>query len=439
MEEQTATPKLSGTQRNFENPTGTEMPQTYDFLVGTFNTPQLYSLRFTPPSSSAQASATLKILHRSSAIGSHSWLHLCPPKQNGTRNLYATAWTDPPTVVAYAVKSSTDIKLLGSARTRSRSGYVTASDVALYSAGGATGEVFSLEPETGNIKAPSSSNSTSENQTSSQHGPRQLLSFLDKDSQRDDGSVMDFGGLRHGAHSADLSSDGKAIYIADIGRNCIWTYSVQPTTGELTLGEKHISPRPTDGPRHVWPHPSGKYVYCLQEHTSMVDVFSTNNGGVLLKHEQGARIIPLEDKEEDYWADEVRTSLSDGEQPKYMYASTRGLKEGTKGRVAVYKLTRDGQIDTSVGPHASYKKDINSRDSDSSLYAGLLYLWETPTSGGWANAIQPGPTVDGIEYLALTDSEQGYVFVLSWDGKGIKEVARTRLDHGAGAATAVWL
>jgi len=95
-------------------------PQTYDFLVGTFNTPHLYTIRFTlPPSSSTtpKSPATLKILHRSSAIGSHSWLHLSPPKSNGTRNLYATAWTDPPTVVAYAVHSSTQISLLGTAQT----------------------------------------------------------------------------------------------------------------------------------------------------------------------------------------------------------------------------------------------------------------------------------------------------------------------------------
>ncbi|OCT49690.1 Muconate cycloisomerase 1 [Cladophialophora carrionii] len=414
------------------------MSRTYDFLVGTFNTPQLYTLRFTPPSSSAPDSASLTILHRASAVGSHSWLHLNPPKPNGRRNLYATAWTEPPTVVAYAVNSATDIQLLGSAPTRSRSGYVTASDVALYSAGGATGEVFSLDPETGNIVPPPASSGTAATQASPQVQPLQLLSFLDQDAQRDDGTVMDFGGLRHGAHSADLSPDGKAIYIADIGRNCIWTYSIDPKTGALTLGEKHISPRPTDGPRHVWPHPSGEFVYCLQEHTSMVDVFSTSDGGVKLKHEQGVRIIPAEEKEADYWADEVRTSFSLGDQPKYLYASTRGLKEGKNGYVAVYKLTSEGRIDTSVAPHHSYAKNADS-ESRSSLYAGLLYLWESPTSGGWANAVQPGPTVGGIEYLALTDSEQGYVFVLSWDGQVIKEVARTKLEDGAGAATAVWL
>lgn len=344
-------------------------------------------------------------------------------------------------MVAYAVKSPTDITLLGSAPTRARSGYVTASEKALYSAGGATGEVFSLDPTTGNINTPdASSDAMAPNKhVSSDVISLQKLEFLDENSQRDDGTVMDFGGLRHGAHSADLSPEGTTLYIADIGRNCIWTYSVDQTTGELTLGEKHISPRSSDGPRHVTPHPSGRYVYCLQEHTSMVDVFFTSDGGVKLKHEQGVRIIPAGEREGDYWADEVRVSLSDGERPKYLYASTRGLEEGKKGWVAVYKLDEDGKIATSVPPDSSFSKQADSSTADQTPDNGLLYLWETPTSGGWANAIQPGPTVEGIEYLALTDSEKGLVFVLSWNGREIKEVARTKLDEGAGAATAVWL
>ncbi|KIV81373.1 hypothetical protein PV11_03564 [Exophiala sideris] len=402
----------------------------HDFLVGTFNTPQLYTLRFTPPSSNTQP-GSLTIIHRAKAIGSHSWLHLNPPRKDGTRTLYATAWTDPPSVVAYKVHSPTQLDLLGRAETNSRSGYVCASDKAVYSAGGATGEVFSIDPESGNLQSPSSrSQSTS---TTTAITPLQNLSFIDAQAQRDDGSTMDFGGLRHGAHSADLSPDNKALYIADIGRNCIWTYSVSPIDGSLTLGEKHISPRPNDGPRHVHPHPTGQYVYSLQEHTSIVDVFATSNAGVNLTHVQGVRIIPDDEHEKDYWADEVRTSLSDGDKPRYLYASTRGLTPGKKGFVAVYKLRDDGTVDTlATSPYSD-------SGSDNELYAGLLYMYDTPTSGGWANAIQPGPTINGIEYLALTDSEKGYVFVLSWDGWQIKEVARTRLDEGAGAATAVWL
>jgi carboxy-cis,cis-muconate cyclase len=152
----------------------------------------------------------------------------------------------------------------------------------------------------------------------------------------------------------------------------------------------------------------------------MVDVFSCDPTGVKLKHEHGVKIIPAEKNETNYWADEVRTSFSNGDSPKYLYASTRGLENGTKGYVAVFALTEDGMINGKLGDN------------------GLLDMFETPTSGGWANAVQPGPTVDGVEYIALTDSEDGLVMVLSWDGKKVKEVGRVKLDGDLGAATAVW-
>lgn len=366
-------------------------------------------------------------------------------------------------MVAYAVESSTSIRLLGQATTHSRSGYVTASQTAVYSAGGATGEVFALDAQTGGF-VPSETTSKSDNDAPP-HAvePLQRLSFIDSHAQRDDGSVMDFGGLRHGAHSADLSPSGDALYVADIGRNCIWSYTVDRATGKLRLAQKYISPRPNDGPRHVWPHPNGKVVYVLQEHTSMVDVFTveysqiktededenendTAISGPHLTHVQGVRIIPAGADEAVFWADEVRTSLSDGDTPRWLYASTRGLTEQTKGYVAVFRLDEHGLIDQSPPTAAGSVGAVPAQepapapDADADArYNGLRYMYTTPTSGGWANAVQPGPTVAGVEYIALTDSEQGFVFVLAWDGMVLSEVARTKLDEGAGAATAVWL
>ncbi|KPI43017.1 Muconate cycloisomerase 1 [Cyphellophora attinorum] len=409
------------------------MPDSHNFIVGTFNTPHLYTLSFTPPS-------TLTILAKHNAVGSHSWLHLNESKTN----LYATAWTEPPSVAAYKINDSAgkSVSQISLAHTATRSGYVTATKTALFSAGGPSGEVFSLDPESGAIIQPSSekpdSNHPNGTNTSSKIQPLQTLSFIDAENKQNAGNaVLDFGGLRHGAHSTDLSPSEHALYVADIGRNCIWTYSVSPTNGTLTLGEKHISPRPDDGPRHVWPHPNGKVVYCLQEHTSIVDVFECDEAGVKLTWVQGRRIVPKEHGKELFWADEVRTSLSNGGSPKYLYASTRGLKEGvTPGWVAVYALDVNGLITSTGSETAEDSKDEHNQN-------GLLALWETPTSGGWANAVQPGPTVDGVEYLALTDSEKGYVMVLSWDGREIKEAARVRLEGGGdkveGAATAVWL
>lgn len=191
-------------------------------------------------------------------------------------------------------------------------------------------------------------------------------------------------------------------------------------------------------------------MYCLQEHSSIVDVFDVvkgsgdNRQGVELIHRQGIRIIPQGLDVSEFWADEVRASLTgDGTQPKYLYASTRGLKEGRKGYIAVYALDGDGYVSGAETIANDSQTNGEPRDDDQ---GGLLAMYETATSGGWANAIQPGPTVDGVEYIAMTDSEVGFVFVFGWDGREIKEVARVHLNEGSelqgkardGAATTVW-
>lgn len=390
-----------------------------DLIVGTFNTPDLFTIAFSPPTPTSPE-ASFSIIRASPAIGNHSWLALSPfdPAEPRKRYLYATAWTEPPSVAAYSVQySGREIQFINAKHVRARSGYVCASKTHVYSAGGPTGEAFKLEADgsVGELV--------------------QELSFVDAESsgKASDAPHGDFGGLRSGSHSVDLSPDHKSLYIADIGRNCIWTYSINKTAGSkdphLKLGSKHISPRSNDGPRHAWPHPTGKILYSLQEHSSMVDLFSIAEDGVTLSHVQGVKIIPADKDPKDYWADEVRLSTTDPSdkdaRPRYMYASTRGLESHTKGYVAGFALNADGTVASEEAIH----------------------IWETPTSGGIANAIEPAPwrkEHGEMEYLAMTDSEEGWVFALSFDGKEIKEIARVTLgktEEGKvkQAATAVWL
>lgn len=384
-----------------------------DFIVGSFNSPDLFTLQFTPPSPDGNIKASIFTIRPSPVIGNHSWLALTKDKTE----LYATAWTTPPSIAAYKIKNSgREVQFLNAKYTRSRSGYVCCSPSHIYSAGGPTGEVFALLPD-GSIG-----------------DLVQELDFTDpssvSDGKTEERPHGDFGGLRHGSHSVDLSPDGRSLYIADIGRNCIWTFSVNKTRRSsephLRLGSKHISPRSDDGPRHTWPHPNGKVLYCLHEHTSMVDAFDVADDGVTLRHKQGVKIIPASKDAKNYWADEVRLSgTAPGDGPKYLYASTRGLRAETKGYVAVFAIDEHGSI---TSDHA-------------------IDVWETPTSGGIANAIEPAPwrkEHEGVEYLAMTDSEEGWVFVLGFDGAKVSEVARLNLgktDDGdiVQAATAVWL
>jgi carboxy-cis,cis-muconate cyclase len=422
------------------------------FIVGTFNTPELFELQFDA------SKHTLRLVQTIAAHGNHSWLALSEDK----RNLYGTAWTEPTSVAAYSIESSKEqeklaVKLLNTAPTRARSGYVAVgkngTDV-VYTVGGPTGEVLRLNDADGSF--------ISESPHTLQH-----LDFISgkvsdpKEESKKNGTqveegakVMDFGGLRHGSHSIDLSPDGSSAYVADIGRNCVWVYTVSSTTGLLKLSQKCVSIRSNDGPRHVWPHPNGQVVYVLQEHSCIVDVFQVDRlskarhvqaEASTVAHEtqveliwkQNVRIIPTDLSPKLFWADEVRTSP--GQNPTHLFASTRGLEADTKGYVALFALDDGGYI-------KGLSQTLNVEEEGEVAW---LDIWQSPTSGGWANAIEPchkplkGPDGHEYTYAALTDSEQGLVMVLQVKDDRIIEVARLELGQHQGkvrgAATAVWM
>ncbi|UZJ50785.1 hypothetical protein CBS101457_000105 [Exobasidium rhododendri] len=420
------------------------------FMVGTFNTPELFQLYFDA------STHTLSLVQVYAAHGNHSWLAL----NRSTGNLYATAWTEPACIASYQIKqaaaascpgSPVALTFLNTAPTRARSGYVAVgirpSDV-LYTVGGPTGEVVRLVEGCGSFPSTSTTLQNLDFVRGHVHRPEEeeeKASHVDSS----DAAVMDFGGLRHGSHSIDLSPDGSIAYVADIGRNCVWVYTVSPADGTLTLSQKLLSPRPDDGPRHVWPHPNGKVVYVLQEHSCFVDVFQVclspdavpveatedvalQSKTVVLTFIQGVRIIPSHLSHSLFWADEVR--LSPGASPTHLLASTRGLTPETKGYVALFVLDHEGRI------AEQEREDDVERWTD---------LWQTPTSGGWANAVEPcykmltGPDGSESTYAALTDSERGLVMVLQVKEDKLECVAQLELGEvgGAvrGAATAVWI
>lgn len=392
-----------------------------ELIVGTFNAPALYTLHFDPEEEK------LAIQHISPAVGGHSWLSLSPDR----KTLYCTAWTAPtPSIAAYKIQASgsgaTRLELINQKPVRSRPGYVCCSTDFIYTVGGSTGEVFKVSDNgaVGELV--------------------QQLAFHEANVENIStkrGAVAhgDFGGLRHGAHSCDLSPDGKTLYVADIGRNCVWVFGVSSSgllpeadsstktaeaskrgRGEcIRLQHKQPAPRSIDGPRHAWPHPNGKIVYSLQEHSNMVDVFQVEKDAAgtvsQLRHCGGVSVLPPGEDRGQYWADEVRLSSGpDPQKPEYLFASTRGLLSETMGYVSVFLLHEDGTF-------------AAQRPVD---------IWTTPTSGGIANAIEPAPWRESAshggassrtQYLSLTDSERGLVMILGFDGKAIREICRITL------------
>ena len=144
--------------------------------------------------------------------------------------------------------------------------------------------------------------------------------------------------------------------------------------------------------------------------------------------------------------------------PPFLFATTRGNTPAHRGYLAVFALTPEGLL---AAPPSRTSASAANHVTSSSNYLGEAEVepverYETPTSGGKANAIEIAPysisssyssvgttDSDGVEWIVLTDDEQGYVLVLEWsanrEGGSFKELSRVQLDEGSLASHAIWL
>jgi carboxy-cis,cis-muconate cyclase len=108
----------------------------------------------------------------------------------------------------------------------------------------------------------------------------------------------------------------------------------------------------------------------------------------------------------------------------HIFVTTRGKDSSVRGYLVAFALDSNGYLAfPSAAPTASY---------------------QTPTSGGKANAIEVTATngrgKEGeLDWLVLTDGEEGFVMVLGWDGERFEEVDRVQFEDGDMASHAIWL
>ncbi|KAJ9113871.1 hypothetical protein QFC19_000064 [Naganishia cerealis] len=425
---------------------------THHLIVGTFRHPYLYTLEFSrPDSSTPRQRNALKILSKLTATGGHSWLHLDPLR--GV--LYCTGWTQPPSLAAYKIEDTRNpssplrLRLLNQAYPKYLSGYVTVDQAALYSASGPQGDVFALDPSTGAF-ASQKGNADTQAETEAA-GPIQSFSFLSQAEQEaidrgeNVGGIMDFGGLRHGGHSADLSPDGKRLYVADMQR--------PQRNLDLPTKPSRSDPMMVQGMFGLVKLEAGRTGLCMwYKNTRQGSTFSQKGR---IANCTGQTVSPTYSllsitADRNYCITksacaEVRTS------PKgdVLFASTRGLEPSEKGYIIAVEL------DPATGKLPSDSTLLVNPTSGIEEYVPL-HRWQTPTSGGWANAINVCPTLGagGEVYISLTDSEQGWVWMLQWtlaDGfevvgsvnlneygeEGNQEIVPKKGD-GIGASVTVW-
>ncbi len=121
-------------------------------------------------------------------------------------------------------------------------------------------------------------------------------------------------------HSANFSPDNRFVLIADLGQDKVLVARVDHATGKLTENDPpFVKVAPGSGPRHLAFHPSGRYVYLINELLSTVAVFSYNPDKGSLREVQTISTLP-----EGYSQASTTAEVLVHPSGKFLYGSNRG-------------------------------------------------------------------------------------------------------------------
>ena len=161
------------------------------------------------------------------------------------------------------------------------------------------------------------------------------------------------------AHEIELANDNRFAIAADLGLDELLIYHFDAAHGTLSPNNPPFAKlQPGSGPRHFTFHPSGKYVYVINEMGSTVTAFSYDAAHGTLREQQTISTLPKDFKGKNDTAEiEVHPN------GKFLYGSNRGHDSiavfaiGPKGMLkAVEYVSTEGKTPRSfaIDPTGSY-------------------------------------------------------------------------------------
>lgn len=135
-------------------------------------------------------------------------------------------------------------------------------------------------------------------------------------------------------HSAVISPDNRFLYVSDLGTDKIYIYEFNVDNGRL-VSTSEVQVSPGSGPRHFTFHPNGKFAYLAEELTSSVCAFSVNKTtGALTVLEDTLNSLPANFSGPNTSAD-IHTDIKG----KYVYMSNRGLNA-----LSIFSIAPTGKL-----------------------------------------------------------------------------------------------
>lgn len=165
------------------------------------------------------------------------------------------------------------------------------------------------------------------------------------------------------AHCAVPSPDGNFVYVADLGTDRLMNYKIDQKTRQVVANpaQAYFSTKPGAGPRHLVIHPSGKYLYLLNEMHTTLTACAIDDEGVVTEIET-IPTIPADFKEKN-------TSAAIRLHPNgnYVYVSNRGYNS-----IHGFEILKNGKLKSvgEVNQELATPRDFNFDPSGKFMVVG---------------------------------------------------------------------
>lgn len=137
------------------------------------------------------------------------------------------------------------------------------------------------------------------------------------------------------AHCFVVSPDNRFAFAADLGIDKVMSYRLDAATATLTPNDPAFAKSPPgSGPRHLTFHPSGKFVYVINETGNTISVFDYAERSGSMSNHQTISTLPEGFEGRTHTADLKITP--DG---KFLYGTNRGHDS-----IAAYSIAEDGKL-----------------------------------------------------------------------------------------------
>ncbi len=137
------------------------------------------------------------------------------------------------------------------------------------------------------------------------------------------------------AHSIVVSPENRFACAADLGLDQVLIYRLDAAQARLLPHQPAVAPLPPGaGPRHLTFHPTGKYVYVINELGNSVTLFDYDARSGSLLQRQTISTLPNDFQGKSYCADVKVTPNG-----RFLYGTNRGHDS-----IAAYRVGEDGRL-----------------------------------------------------------------------------------------------